>query len=503
MAGDVHLVWLKRDLRLRDHPCFHEVEKRCAAGDHMLAVYVYEPLIYKAEEFDVCHLYFINECLAQLRLDIREVGGELLILKGDILRVLEQVRSHFKVTHLWAHEENGNTVTFERDLRVIAWAQEQGVVFTELPQNGVVRRLTDRDGWAAKWAKRMRPEPLPKPERLVSPETKYSGEILTAADLGLNDRPMVERQAGGEREAHETLHSFLHQRGTRYRTEMSSPVTAYDACSRLSPYLSYGSISVRDAYRIGRDRLSEISTETVPKGTVTLWKGSIKSYLSRLRWHCHFMQKMEDQPDIDTVNIARMYDGLREPNNEWLEIWSEGLTGYPMVDACMRSLKATGWLNFRMRAMVMSFASYHLWLDWRETGLVLARYFVDYEPGIHWSQVQMQSGTTGINSVRVYSPIKQVTDQDPEGVFIKKWVPELKDVPPQYLAQPELMPEMEQVFSNCVIGKDYPAPIVEHKTAYHEAQRRIRSVRVLPEARAEAQAVYQKHGSRSQRRRQR
>ena len=95
----------------------------------------------------------------------------------------------------------------------------------------------------------------------------------------------------------------------------------------------------------------------------------------------------------------------------------------------MRALRHHGWINFRMRAMLMSVASYQLWLPWRQSGEALARLFVDYEPGIHWNQCQMQSGTSGINTVRIYNPIKQGLDHDPEGRFIRQWLPELRDVP--------------------------------------------------------------------------
>ena len=162
----------------------------------------------------------------------------------------------------------------------------------------------------------------------------------------------------------------------------------------------------------------------------------------------------------------------------------------------MRSLLHTGWLNFRMRCMLVSFATYSLWLDWRPLTPVLARAFLDYEPGIHFSQVQMQAGVTGINTVRIYSPAKQVKDNDPDGVFLKRWIPELEGVPKRFLAEPHTMKKGAQLDAGCVIGTDYPAPIVEHKTAYQAARDRIWTVRKTAAAREEAQRVYQKHGSR-------
>ena len=199
--------------------------------------------------------------------------------------------------------------------------------------------------------------------------------------------------------------------------------------------------------------------------------------------------------------MAASANGLRENDFDQarFDAWCAGQTGYPMVDACMRYLKETGWLNFRMRAMVVSFASYHLWLHWRETALHLARLFTDYEPGIHYSQVQMQSGTTGINSVRMYSPIKQATDQDPTGTFIRRWVPELEGVPLDKLAQPHTMTHDEQHASGCIIGQSYPEPIVDHRKAMAQARKKVYASRKGAEARAESQRIYQRHGSRKRR----
>ena len=149
-----------------------------------------------------------------------------------------------------------------------------------------------------------------------------------------------------------------------------------------------------------------------------------------------------------------------------------------------------------MRAMLVSFACYHLWLHWRPCAVYLARHFLDFEPGIHFSQFQMQAGTTGINSVRIYNPIKQAMEQDPHGVFIREHLPALAEVPIEYLAEPHKMSPMLQQEIGCVIGQHYPAPIVPHASAYQEAKRRIYQWRQRPALRAEAQRVARRHGSR-------
>ena len=196
--------------------------------------------------------------------------------------------------------------------------------------------------------------------------------------------------------------------------------------------------------------------------------------------------------------MSRAYDGLREEDFDPVrfEAWASGRTGYPMVDACMRALHDGGWMNFRMRAMLVSFASYQLWLHWRPSALHLARLFLDYEPGIHYAQVQMQSGVTGINTFRIYSPIKQARDQDPSGEFIRRFCPELAHVPEEHLAEPHRMSRELQLRSGCVIGRDYPDPIVDHGVAYRLARSKMYAVKGSREAREEARRVFEKHGSR-------
>ncbi|RME67734.1 MAG: deoxyribodipyrimidine photo-lyase [Verrucomicrobia bacterium] len=496
----IQLVWFKRDLRVADHRPLLEAT---AAGP-VLGLYIYEPEILHSPEFDSAHLVFINECLAELEAAIRDLGGRLITRHGEAVAVLDALAESLPIAALWSHAETGNAITYRRDLRVAAWARRRGLPWREFRQDGVIRRLKNRDGWSARWQRLMNQPPLPAPSRLQAPKIPVeSAGRLSPEAAGLPRSTKSDVQRGGMKAAVHTLESFLQHRGVDYRTAMSSPVTAPESCSRLSTYLAYGCISLRSVFHATRKRRAELVDQRETGGDVDRrWFGSIASFEARLRWHCHFMQKLEDEPRIEFENFCRVFDGLREDftasaaGRERLERWKAGMTGYPMVDACMRAVQATGWLNFRMRAMLVSFAAYHLWLHWREPAVFLARHFLDFEPGIHFSQFQMQAGTTGINAMRMYSPAKQVIDQDPHGVFIRRWVPELAGVPDAWLAEPHLMPLSMQDRAGCRVGRDYPAPIVDHRDALAEARRRFAAVRKTPTAREEFARIRERHGSR-------
>jgi deoxyribodipyrimidine photo-lyase len=262
-------------------------------------------------------------------------------------------------------------------------------------------------------------------------------------------------------------------------------LTAERACSRLSPHFALGTLSVREVVQAATLRQAER-----PGGR---WSGSLSSFQSRLAWRDHFIQKLEDQPSIELRDLHPVaVTRPRETDATRLAAWENGETGLPFLDACLRYLRATGWLNFRMRAMVISVASYHLWLDWRATGAHLARMFTDYEPGIHWPQVQMQSGTTGINIPRIYNPVKQGLDQDPTGAFTRRWLPELAGVPDAFLQEPWLWPEARRL-----MGHRYPEPIIDVASAAREARDRIWQARRSTGFAEAASAIVQRHASRS------
>jgi deoxyribodipyrimidine photo-lyase len=500
----MHLVWLKRDLRLDDHGPLAEAARLCEAGGAMIALYVYERSIWSAPDADASHLAFLDESLDELEQGIAAIGGRLIRRCAEMIDVLSELHATEPIESILAHKETGNALTYERDRAVARWCRLRGIAFREWAQNGVLRPNPGRDGWSVRWHEFMKRERHAVPAMLRSPCTQtialHEPGLACALGLGSDTRAAL-RQRGGALNAAACLNTFLLERGRDYQRTMGSPVEAWSSCSRLSPHLAWGTISIRRAWQGAARRLGQLDHRDEAIDGRGVWRGSVRSFMSRLAWHCHFMQKLEDEPALEHRCMMPCTESLRTDMDptlalERLAAWQQGRTGYPMVDACMRALVSTGWINFRMRAMLVSFASHHLWLDWRRFAPWLGRQFLDYEPGIHYSQVQMQSGTTGINTLRIYSPRKQVEDHDPTGVFIRAWVPELQAVPNEFLAEPALMPELLQQMVGCCIGVDYPKPIVDHATAYRAAQRALFSLRATPQARAESKAVYRKHGSR-------
>jgi deoxyribodipyrimidine photo-lyase len=480
---NVQIVWFKRDLRVQDHRALIYSAQR----GPVVPLFVVEPAYWQLDDVSCRHWDFVSEALVSLREDLADLGQPLIVRVGDVLDVLDDLRKTVGVLGLWSHEETGNGWTYARDKRVGAWCHSKGVPWHEIPQHGVQRRMASRNGWATQWDRFMA-EPIVNAPAL-KPTGVSPGPIPSARDLNLVPDGARERQAGGRAAAEEVMSSFLTARGRTYRRAMSSPLAGAGACSRLSPHLAWGSLSMREVTQATWARQREVKLRGARDG----WGGALSSFSGRLHWHCHFIQKLEVAPRIEFENLHRGYDGIRPsaPDAERLAAWARGETGLPFVDACMRSLHATGWLNFRMRAMVMAVASYHLWLHWRAPGLELARLFTDYEPGIHWSQVQMQSGTTGINTVRVYNPVKQGMDQDPTGAFTRRWVPELAKIDDRFLQEP-----WKAENAGSVLGSAYPIPIVDHLSAARDARERIWAVRKGEAFRQEAQGIVAKHASR-------
>lgn len=472
--------WVKRDARLADNAALTEIDTRGAEAVPLFSV---EPSILAAGDASVMHAHAQWQAVSALREALRRRGADILIAAGEVVDKLQKLRSKVPFSAVFSHEEIGNDLTYRRDRAVAEWCRCHGVEYREFPQSSVRRGGVNRDRLQKLWQSRVaEPQPLGIPPITQSESTRRLAATTAFAkqDYHHHGAPW---QEVSEVAAMSTLDDFLHRRGRWYRGGISSPNTAMTAGSRLSVHLAWGTITTRQVWHAVQARLRELDPCDPDSSR---WRSSLTAFLSRLHWRDHFTQRLESEPELEFRSIHPSYRDIAYENDERLHAaWRDGLTGYPMVDAVMRCLAATGFVNFRMRAMVVSFACHVLHLDWRLIHPHLARVFRDYDPGIHLSQLQMQAGVVGWNAIRVYNPAKQLLDWDAEGRFVRRWLPELRDVPIPVLRQGD-RPALAS----------YPAPVVEFGPRARHMQSLLYAVRKSSEARAATNAVYQKHGSR-------
>lgn len=484
MTETVQVVWFKRDLRIHDHAPL----QAAASQGAVLPVYVVDPDQWQAPDSALRHWQFAAESVTELNQALAGIGLSLCCWHGSAIGLLEAIKAHYPALALHSHEETGNAWSYQRDQAVMQWCQAQGVTWHQARQHGVIRGLSQRKRWEHQWEALMTAPTVSAP---VQPQMAWGArrfhhldaERLIEQPLGHDQTPCPQRQRGGRRAGRDLWQSFIARRGVRYRGAISKPLLAWEFGSRLSPHLSHGTLSMREVVQSLRRQRRRHPADS-------RWNASLSGFSSRLYWHCHFIQKLESQPDMETTTLHPALRGLRErdPEHPRLVAWKTGQTGVPLVDACMRSLIDTGWLNFRMRAMLVSFATFGLGLHWREPALHLARLFTDYEPGIHYPQIQMQSGATGTNALRVYNPLKQADDHDSSGQFVSRWVPELADLPLEWKRTPWALPNVLRQRFAFEPGRDYPLPH-DFETEARHWKDQLYQLRRTPQARASSREL--------------
>jgi deoxyribodipyrimidine photo-lyase len=480
----MNILWLKRDLRLHDHEAF------CAAidaGELTLLVYIFEPSVQQYPDWDIRHWRFVWQSLQEMNQKLADFGAKIHIFHEEVQTVFEKITKKHSVKTVFSHEETGTKVTFDRDKAMKRFFKKEGIKWQEFQTNGILRGLKNRVNWDKAFTEKMiAPIQNPNLNKLKACNIAFHNTVNESFPniFPLINQPPKLMQQGGESYAWRYLRSFIAERGRNYSKHISKPSNSRKSCSRISPYITWGNLSQRQVYQYTQTQLPTSG-----------FKKSLYNFVSRIHWHCHFIQKFESECRMEFEHINKgIKDKLVQPINEnHLAAWRNGQTGFPLIDACMRCIAATGYLNFRMRAMVVSFLTHHLWQPWQAGVHHLAQQFLDYEPGIHYPQFQMQAGVTGLNTIRIYSPIKQSIEQDPNGVFIKQWVKELENVPTAFIHEPWKMTLIEQQMYQCELGENYPKPIINIEAARKHASDVLWGLKKEAKVKAEKRRILDKH----------
>ena len=477
----INVVWFKRDLRLQDNEAIFNA---LHSDKRVLFLYVFENSLIDDPHYSERHWNFIKQSIKDINDDLKQFNTKILTVTSEVIIVFNQLQNYYKIDTVFSHQETGLLITYNRDKDFARYCRNNNINWIENNNNGVLRGLLNREDWFEKWDNYMNHQQLKykfnTDDFINADEIKNLEKSFSPTNLSTEKHPYF--QVGGSKTAWRYANGFFKERHKTYMFDISKPALSRESSSRLSPYIAWGNVSIRQIYQ---KALTHISKEN---------KRHLGAFISRLRWQAHFIQKFEMEHTMEEASVNKGYHKLKKNiSKNYQKAWKEGQTGFPLVDASMRCLNQTGYLNFRMRSMLVSFFTHILWQPWQDATHHLSQQFLDFEPGIHFPQLQMQAAETGINNIRIYNPIKNSLEHDTDATFIKKWVPELSNLPLAFIHEPYLMTPLDQQFNNFTLGEDYPNPIVDGKTARKKASNILFNMRKNPEVISESYRILQKH----------
>ncbi|MCB0208740.1 MAG: deoxyribodipyrimidine photo-lyase [Anaerolineae bacterium] len=474
----VSLWWIRRDFRLADN---QTLATALAESEHVYPIFILDPKLINSDYTGQKRLAFMFEGLRHLAADLQARGSYLTLYEGDVAAQLEKLLSETRAEAIYA-QEDFSPYARHRDKQVAESLPLRLVPGLTLHHPTAVLK-SDGDPYTVftPYSRTWKKQPLPETADLRSaPKSISTPKGLKGVDIP--DKPALDEAVpfpASEKEAQQRLYSFtgqisrqpwafkaasVNKINTIYAYEETRDRTDLKGTSQLSPYLRFGMISARQAV-VAALKASEKADDSDAANGAAIW-------LNELIWRDFYIAILYHFPYVRQSSFREKYNQVPWINNEDdFEAWCRGKTGYPVVDAGMRQLVESGWMHNRARMIVAAFLVKHLLIDWRWGERFFMQHLVDGDPAANNGGWQWTAGT-GTDAppyFRVFNPILQGEKFDPDGAYIRCWVPELANVPDKYIHTPWKMPTEIQHEANCRIGQDYPKPLVEHKEARQRA----------------------------------
>lgn len=456
------IAWLRRSLRVEDNTALVEAAKE---HDRVIPFYVIDEDYFAREQFGYPRVKFWHDSLLELREKLQDRGNDLVVAKGEPIEQLKDIIEHAGTDALYfnrdyspyARKRDGEAEELEVEVRsfkdIVMFEKQEITTNSDSPYK-VYSYYRD------KWFEREKRRPQEVSE-FMTPEIE-SDQIPSVEQLGYEKPEEMEWPWEPGRDfGREKLEDFMDRIG-QYDEERD--LAAKDSTSRLSPHLKFGTVSIREAFW----EAERAKARGQDEDGVRVWQ-------EELAWRDFYFQVMHNYPYCVEKPFLEQYESIdwrdeNEAREDW-EAFTNGKTGFPFVDAGMRQLRKEAWMHNRLRMVVTSFAAKNLHLDWKLLHRYFKRMFVDAElsamiGGIQWAY---SIGTDAQPYFRVFNPWTQGETHDPAGDYIREYVPELSEVPDEYIHRPAEMPDEVQEEADCIIGEDYPEPIVDHQEEKEKA----------------------------------